>query len=736
MATAQYYYLGVGQPPVITSLAWKKWFYKLVHLRIAECPSERALTYFYSTSGNNSNDGRDGFGFNLTNAVWDPSAKTLTSLGAFSSYTWQSGDQIYIKSGTDATTGLYEIESKVSSNAIKLVGTVSRVAVTNITTSNGPRQTLANANSLIFLTGSNVRFRFKRGDTWREATTFNITAAVHDITIDAYGDRALPKPNFSRFVQVSKAGATWVLDAGTTYKITGVGASTMGWVRYELDTTNLLRRQTSQANCQNNKGSWFHDGVNTLYVNPIDSWDMTGDSDTAIEYVLRNTLEGIAIADGAYGVRIENIRIDGYGCSPVVDQSYAGYGVHANTSGSGNVLCIGVESYFNNRHSIGLTSPSSGGIMTCIDCKYGACAEGSQIISYSATGSHEFVNVNGISVSGGLPTGQTPYAYGGLVGSFYSHCGSGKFSLLINYNETIVPGQHQAFAGFGVDGSNVPTWTDLKNARAFSVGEKFRTRSRSPFDATHPSTNNDVKFMNSWLPPYVVGVNCEYDIPILDDGGTHRDSDLCNTQTHGVYINSKFYSDTRSLTTGRWHSARAWVINHSGWTAQGFFNCHFHFFANPTSKIQMFHNAVENNTLGDYPDIVVMNCLISASDLGPGWLKLGFGNDGSKQKANAYCNVSGKTATYTGYSNDPLFLEVNHPWFGPPQFDTRAVRSAGQEALVLGYRLEYDINWNPRDPFHPVPGPWTYDMTFIPVVTDPSPVERGSERVESYQVLR
>jgi hypothetical protein len=160
----------------------------------------------------------------------------------------------------------------------------------------------------------------------------------------------------------------------------------MGWVRYELDAQNLLRRQTSQANCRSNPGSWYHDGLNTLYVNPIDAWDMSGDSDTAIEYVQRNTLEGIYIPDGCYGIRVENIRIDGYGCSPVIDQSYAGYGLHAEVSGTGNVLVIGVEAYYNNRHSIGITSPSTGGIMTCIDCKYGAVTEGSEMISYSTIG--------------------------------------------------------------------------------------------------------------------------------------------------------------------------------------------------------------------------------------------------------------------------------------------------------------------------------------------------------------
>lgn len=55
-----------------------------------------------------------------TAMTWSATANTLTKAAAFADYTWQSGDQIYISSGTGATPGFYTISSKTDDNEVVL----------------------------------------------------------------------------------------------------------------------------------------------------------------------------------------------------------------------------------------------------------------------------------------------------------------------------------------------------------------------------------------------------------------------------------------------------------------------------------------------------------------------------------------------------------------------------------------------------------------------------------------
>lgn len=57
----------------------------------------------------------------FTAATFTFATKTITKVGAFASYTWRQGDQIYITAGTGFTVGWYTIASKTSSDAIVLV---------------------------------------------------------------------------------------------------------------------------------------------------------------------------------------------------------------------------------------------------------------------------------------------------------------------------------------------------------------------------------------------------------------------------------------------------------------------------------------------------------------------------------------------------------------------------------------------------------------------------------------
>lgn len=70
--------------------------------------------------------GTIGIGFqrldmNINNGTWTAATRTLTSAGAFTSYTFVEGDQIYITAGTGHTAGWYTIASRVDNNSITLV---------------------------------------------------------------------------------------------------------------------------------------------------------------------------------------------------------------------------------------------------------------------------------------------------------------------------------------------------------------------------------------------------------------------------------------------------------------------------------------------------------------------------------------------------------------------------------------------------------------------------------------
>ena len=97
-----------------------------------------------------SNDGRDAIGFNLSGATYDDAGNAegehhLSSTGAFSGYTHNAGDLIYLSGGAGITTGLYEIASKVDDGAILLVNSAGSDSSSDVTSSDGPFATPSHA---------------------------------------------------------------------------------------------------------------------------------------------------------------------------------------------------------------------------------------------------------------------------------------------------------------------------------------------------------------------------------------------------------------------------------------------------------------------------------------------------------------------------------------------------------------------------------------------------------------
>lgn len=64
----------------------------------------------------------------FTAATWDHSTRTLTKTGAFTNYSFHTGDRLYVYSATSGTTGDYTVESKTSADAIVLTTSIGTSA--------------------------------------------------------------------------------------------------------------------------------------------------------------------------------------------------------------------------------------------------------------------------------------------------------------------------------------------------------------------------------------------------------------------------------------------------------------------------------------------------------------------------------------------------------------------------------------------------------------------------------
>ncbi len=64
----------------------------------------------------------------LTGATWTEATKTLTKVGAFTSYSFLSADTVEITSGTGATAGVYRVASRTSADAIVLETSIGAAA--------------------------------------------------------------------------------------------------------------------------------------------------------------------------------------------------------------------------------------------------------------------------------------------------------------------------------------------------------------------------------------------------------------------------------------------------------------------------------------------------------------------------------------------------------------------------------------------------------------------------------
>lgn len=699
---------GVPAPGDI-GLRW--WIQDRVTYLLGQAPLSRTTTYFVSDSGNDSNDGRDPNGFNISGGSYTSSTKTLTKTGAFSGYTHgTSSPYVYISGGTNMTAGLYTIASKVDNNSVTLTTSAGTGDSLNVTTSNGPWLSYAKVAANL---ADDRAYLFRCGGVFRD--TSGMTVTNKNITLASYGKG--PKPRITAFDTPVTTGASWSADTGTTYYRTRAGASPVGAFREAYDVERAYVRCSTVTQCRLIKGSYFHDtGANRLYVNTIDGINLTTAS-------LPYTFEicGVIAADGLNwttastgSLRVHNLVFEGFGSKDTSAQT-AQYGIHSQTTGTALTVCTDCECYYNNNHNFGHTASGSGGIALFMGCK-GAWLnyQGTSYVGYSGTGSNELYVVNCEAWGGTLPlntAGTWSYTYAVSGSDFYTaHTGSGNVSLVVLSNCTVRPSQF-GLQSFGSAANVADFSSDVSLCRCYHVNCTYLCRTPSALDqnlvvsAGRPGTGTrGLQPVNLTDKNTAAHINCYYQIRPMwettDDVVGNID------RVEGLYINTTFDVDGSFVahgdTSGSWaRGLTRYMINTEAW----FYNCHIQI--NEPHKIDCgigaqcaYQNTLTDNNVEDdfylYDSIVQINCPNGTAYLGCGNNRRrsdGAVNATAKVK-NIVTNVAPSTDTYRGDDQCVNVLRAGWAMGRVPQYGEI---DAAPVALPGGTRyVQHDARWLPR----------------------------------------
>lgn len=331
-----------------------------------------------------------------------------------------------------------------------------------------PWKSLSKAQSILNSSSGDVRLRFRRGDTWREATTLQISR--ESITVDSYGNSSSAAPVFSRFTRTYTTGWTFDITEGL-WSRSEPGA--IGWLRTGSNPdSTILYRAAFKAEAAARLGSWFYDHIaDKLYLSTSrDPNTLTG----GYEASLADAQGWLVTADD---VRLEDLQIQGSGMSTIgkgngleIQQSagseFVGINVAVTWAGGGGIRVVGSESsatligctagWLENRGGTGLTG--SGDVFP-FDINSGA-------------GGHELILRDCTVIGGALPSSDwnaQPGQRHGRFGVFQSNNGPAMPPALSIALRTQYPDRGWQV----VNGTNVfgPTAATLADVRAYIVGE-------------------------------------------------------------------------------------------------------------------------------------------------------------------------------------------------------------------------------------------------------------------------
>lgn len=556
-------------------------------------------------------------------------------------------------------------------------------------TTGAPKQTKVEAQAIIDAAGdpANIAILFKRGDEWTDSQTLNVDKK--NITIGAYGTGY--KPRFSRFAQKYTASG-WTLAAGNRYTRTDL--NTISSVRYQgyensKSTSLVLSRQTSQADCEATSNSWFYTGT-TLHVN----LGGTDPNSVNLEGCIANTASGIEV--DADGVRIDNIRADGWGCdasNPHVPQAYQ---IKTRVNGSDSAVVSNCEGYYGGSHILGhytTTGSGAGGIILYDNCLGGfntrSVSSGETCFNtYAPQGEQETIFWNCTAIAGTLPTGTSAWSI--LCDSHFGH-GGAEMSFVLTWFDpgvpSIIPSAYGCKVGAKYDIASIPSGTtDITASRCWIVGENF-----SGSGSTCPL-------------PWVastghVYINCSYDLTPANLASSAITSAGAVSQTfNGWLLNCIFKLDfTNQSGTGA-----VGLFNALGTTnSVKFWHCGFQIV--PTDNT--FRLDLDSFSSDSSPTSELKNSIYTAVPVtGGNVVYVGLNNDALYQRNNAYAGITGGTGTVNRYDYGNAVNKVEVQEF-QRNFILRqkddGVVAAGDPAVGV----EYDAYWRKRSLVAPALGP-------------------------------
>lgn len=640
----------VGAMPVPTSLAFRKWLASWLNYRLAQRPKACTTTFYFSTSGNDSNDG-------LTTAT--------------------------------------------------------------------PKQTLAAAQTILDAwTGgvAGVALLFKRGDYWR--VSGSTTDALHttntqtNVVFGDYGDTSLRKPTFSLF-QTSLGGksfaADWVFHAGNAYKITGLTITNgLAWIREMYDVDHPYTRVTTAAEVVGTAATWYYDaGATTLYMQARNSGNPNS-FPGSFEGLASNTKNGLFIL-GDLNLAT-NIRVDGYGFdNSALPSNNVYYGLYLGLYGDHSSVLNGCECYYSLRGPFlqGAANGIPGGCGAVVNGRFGCIGKVAQactvLTCVNSYGGQEMLAYGNVATGNyGLP--DTTYAAVGPVFHLIHTDGSIP-SYYVAWNNTAEqgPGQVEIVPGF----SNHATFTDLIDCRAFLVDDVFECRLPVAGDSNKyifPQSGSLDNFCN--INPRWVGRVLEFSQAF----GAVRGNTM-----RGVWWNYDFTLSLIGLTLAQ--SKTFYLTNAAtDFTAEcyhgAFTYTDFYF---PYSGVFVAGFNFASVTAATGASGKIFNSIICGESLEQSgvycYLYVGLNNLATHLLNNYYGSIADLSNATYGYSLD---TDAVTGW-GPPGLPyAGGPLVSANTVLIRGEVLEYDANWQPRNPVTTI-GPREVVTAMTPPPPPPPP---------------
>jgi hypothetical protein len=335
-----------------------------------------------------------------------------------------------------------------------------------------PWKTLAKAQAVLSASAGDVRLRFRGGGVWREP--ISLVVDRNAVTVDSYGTGAAL---FNRFTTPYTGG--WAHVGGDLWK--RVEPNPVGWLREGADLAypfnHIYARANSSAAVAATAYAFYQDatgqdpnsgGAATLYLNAGPGVDPNA---------LPGGFEMAPANPGwqAFGdnVRLENVRLHGYGLNP--PGGALNYGVYVGGPAAAEVVLQDVDVFYTGYHAIG-NAGQRANALTAVGCRAGLCTTDrygnlTVFVSYSDNGGQELILADSEVGYGALPDAVWSVAPGGRNGlGVYDHTGlSGAAALVVALRTRYPDHPWQVASGTNVAAARAGRAADV---RAFVVGEQ------------------------------------------------------------------------------------------------------------------------------------------------------------------------------------------------------------------------------------------------------------------------